>query len=55
MLVWEPPQRFVLAWQISLKGEYAPDPAKSSEAEVTFTPQGDGTTRVDLKAQAEKT
>lgn len=49
VLVWEPPQRLVLVWQISPIWEYEPDPAKSSEVEVRFTPLGDGTTRVDLE------
>ena len=49
ILVWEPPQRFVLAWQISLKWTYEPEIAKSSEVEVRFTPLPDGFTRVDLE------
>ena len=49
ILEWEPPRRFVMAWQINLQWQYEPDLAKSSEVEVTFTPQADGTTRVDLE------
>lgn len=49
VLVWEPPQRFVMAWQITHEWGYEPDLAKSSEVEVRFTPQSDGTTRVDLE------
>jgi uncharacterized protein YndB with AHSA1/START domain len=49
VLVWEQPRRFVMAWQIDGKWQYEPDLAKSSEVEVTFTPLGDGTTRVDLE------
>ena len=49
VLVWEPPRRFVMAWQISPAWKYEPDLAKSSEVEVSFTPQLDGTTRVDLE------
>jgi uncharacterized protein YndB with AHSA1/START domain len=48
-LVWEPPQRLVLAWQITHEWGYEPDLAKSSEVEVRFTPDGDGHTRVDLE------
>jgi uncharacterized protein YndB with AHSA1/START domain len=49
VLVWEPPRRFVMAWQITLKWEYETDLAKSSEVEVRFTPLADGSTRVDLE------
>jgi len=49
VLAWEPPARFIMAWQINLQWQYEPDVAKSSEVEVRFTPQGDGSTRVDLE------
>jgi uncharacterized protein YndB with AHSA1/START domain len=49
VLVWEPPHRFVVAWQISPEWKYEPDLAKSSEVEVTFTAEAAGTTRVDLE------
>jgi hypothetical protein len=49
VLVWEPPRRFVLAWQITHAFGYEPDLAKSSEVEVRFTPVADGSTRVDLE------
>ena len=49
VLVWEPPRRLVLAWQISPAWQFEPDLAKASEVEVHFTPQGDGTVRVDLE------
>ena len=49
VLVWEPPHRFVLAWQITAAWQYEPDLAKSSEVEVRFTPEADGSTRVDLE------
>jgi uncharacterized protein YndB with AHSA1/START domain len=49
VLVWEPPARFILAWKINGAWQYEPDLAKSSEVEVRFTPQPDGTTRVDLE------
>jgi hypothetical protein len=49
ILVWEPPQRFVMAWQISPAWQYEPDIAKSSEVEVRFTAEPDGSTRVDLE------
>jgi uncharacterized protein YndB with AHSA1/START domain len=49
VLVWEPPRRFVLAWQIDARWQYEPDLAKSSEVEVCFTRESDGRTRVDLE------
>jgi uncharacterized protein YndB with AHSA1/START domain len=49
ILVWEPPQRFVMAWQISPAWQYEPDIAKSSEVEVRFTAEPDGSTRIDLE------
>jgi uncharacterized protein YndB with AHSA1/START domain len=49
VLVWEPPRKFVMAWKINLQWQYEPDPAKSSEVEVSFTPEPDGSTRVDLE------
>lgn len=49
VLVWEPPRRFVMAWKINLQWQFEPDPAKSSEVEVLFTPEPDGSTRVDLE------
>jgi uncharacterized protein YndB with AHSA1/START domain len=49
VLVWEPPRRVVLAWQITPEWQYEPDLAKASEVEITFTPQAGGSTRVDLE------
>lgn len=49
ILVWEPPHRFVMAWQVSPTWQYEPDLAKSSEVEVRFTALADGSTRVDLE------
>jgi len=49
VLVWDPPRRIVIAWQITHLWGYEPDLAKSSEVEVRFTPQPDGSTRVDLE------
>jgi len=49
VLVWDPPHRLVLAWQIDGQWRYEPDLAKSSEVEVRFTPGPDGSTRVDLE------
>jgi uncharacterized protein YndB with AHSA1/START domain len=49
VLVWEPPHRFVIAWQITHEWGYEPDLAKSSEVEIQFTPQSEGGTRVDVE------
>jgi uncharacterized protein YndB with AHSA1/START domain len=49
VLVWEPPLRLVLAWQITPAWKFEPDIAKASEVEITFTPQDDGSTRVELE------
>ena len=46
---WEPPNRFVLAWQISPDWQHEPDLAKASEVEIRFTPEAGGLTRVDLE------
>jgi len=49
VLVWEPPRRFVMAWQITPAWQYEPDVAKASEVEIRFTPEPGGSTRVDLE------
>jgi len=49
VLVWEPPNRVVLAWQITSSWQFEPDLAKSSEVEIRFTAVADGQTRVDLE------
>jgi uncharacterized protein YndB with AHSA1/START domain len=47
VLAWEPPRRFLLAWQIS--ADWAYDPQLITEVEVTFEAKGDGTTAVTLE------
>jgi len=47
VLVWDPPQRLVLAWQIS--GGWQFDPSVSTELDVRFSPDGSATTRVELE------
>ena len=49
VLVWEPPHRIVLAWQITHQWGYEPDLAKASEVEIVFTAEPGGVTRVDLE------
>jgi uncharacterized protein YndB with AHSA1/START domain len=46
VLVWEPPSRLVLAWQIT--GEWAYDADFLTELEVTFVPDGPNRTRVEV-------
>jgi DNA-binding transcriptional ArsR family regulator/uncharacterized protein YndB with AHSA1/START domain len=48
VLAWQPPHRLLLTWQVGPQWTYEPDPARGSEIEVTFTPEGPETTRVDL-------
>lgn len=46
VLVWEPPSRLVLAWQLTAQWQF--DPGFVTEVEVRFTPEGEAT-RVDLE------
>ena len=48
VLAWQPPYRLLLTWQVSPDWTYEPDPARGSEIEVTFTPEGPHITRVDF-------
>jgi uncharacterized protein YndB with AHSA1/START domain len=47
VLVWEPPKRLILAWQLDANWTY--DPKLVLEVEVNFTPEGERITRVDLE------
>jgi uncharacterized protein YndB with AHSA1/START domain len=47
ILVWEPPQRFVVSWDIN--SQWKPDTAVSSEVEVRFIADGPNTTLVELE------
>jgi uncharacterized protein YndB with AHSA1/START domain len=47
VLLWEPPNRMILGWQINANWKY--DPAFVTEVEVVFTALEDGGTRVDLE------
>lgn len=47
--VWDPPFRFVMAWQVSPAWQFEPDLEKCSEVEVLFTPADDGTTLIELE------
>jgi DNA-binding transcriptional ArsR family regulator len=48
VLVWQPPHRLVLSFQVSPRWTHEPDPARGSEIEVTFTPESAEKTRVEL-------
>jgi uncharacterized protein YndB with AHSA1/START domain len=47
--VWEPPNRLAFTWQIGPDRVPQPDPAKASEVEVLFHPEGEARTRVELE------
>ena len=49
VLVWEPPHRLVVTWQINGQWQYDPDPEHASEIEVRFTADGPGQTIVELE------
>lgn len=47
VLVWEPPHRLVLAWQLDASFSYDPDLV--TEVEVRFAAEGERLTRVDFE------
>ncbi|MEV0155369.1 SRPBCC family protein [Micromonospora sp. NPDC050686] len=49
VLTWDPPRRLVFTWQIGPDRAPLPDPARASEVEVIFEPDGDGRTRVEVE------
>jgi uncharacterized protein YndB with AHSA1/START domain len=49
VLAYEPPERFVFSWDINLAWEVETDPARASEIEVRFFPEGPDRTRVELE------
>jgi uncharacterized protein YndB with AHSA1/START domain len=49
VLAYDPPERVVFSWDISLRWQIEPDPAKTSEVEVRFIEHGSDQTRVTLE------
>ncbi len=49
VLSYEPPRRVVFSWDINLQWQLETDPAKASEVEVLFHPEGPDRTRVELE------
>lgn len=47
VLIWDPPGRLVLAWQLNREKRYDPD--LITEVELTFTATPEGGTQVDLE------
>jgi uncharacterized protein YndB with AHSA1/START domain len=47
ILAWEPPQRFVVTWEVSCTWKV--DPGIGSEVEVRFIAEGEDATRVELE------
>ena len=49
VLAFEPPERFVISWDISPQWQLETDPDRTSEVEVRFVPEGPARTRVELE------
>jgi uncharacterized protein YndB with AHSA1/START domain len=49
VLAFDPPERFVISWDIGPTWQLETDPAHTSEVEVRFVPEGPQRTRVELE------
>jgi DNA-binding transcriptional ArsR family regulator/uncharacterized protein YndB with AHSA1/START domain len=49
VLVWEPPRRIVVTWQVGPGWVYEPDPAKASEIEVRFLAESQQRTCIEFE------
>jgi uncharacterized protein YndB with AHSA1/START domain len=49
VIVWQPPKRLIVSWEISADWKPDPRPAFTSEVEVRFVPEGEGRTRVEVE------
>ncbi len=49
VLAYEPPERVVISWDIGGDWQIEADPARTSEVEVRFIPEGPDRTRVELE------
>jgi uncharacterized protein YndB with AHSA1/START domain len=49
VLVWEPPRRIVVRWQIGPDWVYESDPTRASEIEVRFLAESPHRTRVEFE------
>jgi uncharacterized protein YndB with AHSA1/START domain len=49
VLLWEPPHRLVVTWQINGMWQYDPDPAHASEIDIRFTAAGPNQTSIQLE------
>jgi uncharacterized protein YndB with AHSA1/START domain len=47
VLIWDPPNRFVMSWDVNC--HWKPDPSVGSEVEVRFTAEGRDMTLVELE------